>query len=84
MTATRNDVRRWLDEALERGSAFLIVAVDQFDYQNYPLHCVDAAECTLKYLGVSASSMQVVDEVYDMSLDIEEQLAEKQAWHLPR
>jgi len=83
MTATRQDILDWLKEAKKTKAEFLIVGHDPFDHENFPIYCKDAAECngSLKRLIRDGNSY---DEVYDMSLSIEEQLAERRSMHIPK
>lgn len=83
MTATREDISRWYDDAVAKKAAFLIVAVDTWDYENYPIYCMSAQECRLQYASHNGPNMQRVDEVYDLSMDRASQMAERRAVHLP-
>ncbi len=82
MTATRNDIELWLHQAREQGSGFLIVGHDWWDHENFPIYCKDAAEVhdALDRLRCGGNRY---DEVYDMSLSVEEQMQEHRAIHIP-
>ena len=79
---TQEDVRRWLKEAQERKAKFMIVVVDTFDYEDYPVFCLTEEECNEKYHN--PGQMQRIMEVYDLSLDIEKQINEVRAFHPPK
>lgn len=84
MGATREDITRWFDEAKLDGAAFLIVATDTFDWDDYPVHVKKAEDFWTTYeLHNKESNMQRVMEVYDLSLPRLEQLEEPRAWHVP-
>lgn len=78
---TQEDVKRWLNEAKERKAKFMIVVVDTFDYEDYPVFCLTAEECLEK--SRNPGQMQRIMEVYDLSLDLDTQVNERRAYHLP-
>lgn len=82
MTATYEDISRWLIEAHEQGAAFLIIGHDWFDHENFPIFCKDGEECHEKLKGLQGSGNRY-DEVYDMSLPIETQRNELRSMHIP-
>ena len=83
MATIQEDIRAWIDEAKSKGATHLIVACDTFDHEDYPIPCMSAQECRDKFKSHNGPNMQKVMEVYDLSLDIEEQLNERRAMHLP-
>lgn len=82
MTATFQDVERWVREAERKKAAFLIVAVDRFDHENYPIYVMPGEDFWAKL--PNGDNMQGFDEVYDMSMDLDDQLAERRAYHPPK
>ena len=84
MTATSNDIKQWLDTAESNGTRWLIIAVDHWDYENYPMFCKTEDEFWDCFKRASNSgNMQSIDEIYDMALDREMQVAELRANHPP-
>ena len=83
MTATRADIIRWVKEAQKKKATHLIVAVDQFDHDNYPVFVMPGEDAERRTLEVGRQSMQAVDEVYSFTgkHTIESQLAERRARH---
>lgn len=76
---TKEDIRGWLEEGQEKGSTHVIVVVDTFDWGDYPVHVSPnekVREVAAKYDG---ANMQKIVEVYDLSMDLEEQLDEFRA-----
>lgn len=75
MAATRQDLRRWFEQGVNSNHQFMIVVCDTFDWEDYPVYCnpVDFAE----HYKQSTSNMQKVMEVYDLSLDPDQQLNSK-------
>jgi gamma-glutamylcyclotransferase (GGCT)/AIG2-like uncharacterized protein YtfP len=79
MTATREDINGWLKRAKELNSTHLIIALDTYDFDNYPVYVTSDKNVQEEYNKIIESSMQRVDEVYNMSLSIEDQLKERRA-----
>ncbi len=83
MAATKEEIRNWLEKAKLNKYKYLLVVCDTYDYDDYPIYCEDAQKCRDSYEEHDGKNMQRVMEVYDLSLDFEEQLAEYRAHHLP-
>lgn len=79
MTATLQDIQGWLERAKQLKATHLIVAVDTYDHDNYPVYVTEDENVHDEYDKIIGSSMQGVDEVYNMSMDIEAQLKERRA-----
>lgn len=82
MTATRKDIAAWIRQAKDAGAAYLVVGLDPMDYDNFPIFCDSGAECNAALRRLTESGNRY-DEVYDLSLPIDPQLAEHRAMHLP-
>lgn len=87
MTATRTDIQGWLIEAKARGARWLIVGRDNFDYDNYPIYVMPDEDIwhRVDHLGDNGTGGMgdSYDEVYDMQMDTDAQMAEWRAIHLP-
>ncbi len=81
MTATRQDIERWLQSAKEKGATHLIIVVDMYDHDNYPVYVSKDKDVREEEERIASQSMQGVDEVYNMSMDIESQLSEQRAFN---
>lgn len=79
MTASRVDIIGWIAEGKELGATHVIVACDMFDYENYPIFVMPGESARDK--APDGSNMQSVDEVYDLRMDTDKQLAEHRAFH---
>ena len=81
MTATRDDIKHWIGEAQKRSATHLIIALDQYDYDNYPIYINSDEDVRTKL--PDGSNMQGYDEVYSFTgkHTIVEQLAERRAIH---
>ena len=81
MTATLNDIEDWLRRGIAKKATHVIIVHDTYDHENYPVFVSpgeDVFERASKYNG---PNMQTIDEVYDLSIDIDEQLNEHRAFH---
>ena len=78
---TREDIRDWLscENRRKPHHTHMLVVVDTFDYGNYPVFTDNVSKSITKY---NAASMQRIMEVYDLSLDFDEQLNEHRAWNI--
>lgn len=81
MTATKTDIIGWLEKAQQMGATHLIVAVDTYNYDNYPVYVMPDEDVKEEYDKFNGKNMQSVDEVYNLSMDIEFQLTERRAFH---
>ena len=77
MRTSLNDIRMWLKEGIAQGATHCIVCCDTFGYEDYP-RFVKPGEDPRAY---EPGDMQRIMEVYALHLDIEMQLAERQAFH---
>lgn len=82
--ATRELIREWAMNGQERGSSHVAVARDTFDGTEFPVYIAcyqDWIDADLEY--DNPERMSEILEVYDLSLDIDQQLSEKRAYHPP-
>lgn len=79
MGTTVDDIRRWLQRGKDEGATHVIVMCDTFDYDDYPVNVMpnqDAREIVNERDG---KNMAKLVEVYNLSMDWEEQIAEFRA-----
>jgi len=82
MSASKQDIRRWLKEAKgKKNCTHLIVALDTFDYENYPVFVFKRDNISECVETIQGEDMQSVNEVYNMSMNIEEQLSAAHVWN---
>ena len=83
MATTKEDIRQWLEEGKEKGSTHMIVVLDTFDYEDYPVYVAPASSLDKKIAQYSNhNEMSRVIEVYSYKLPLEPQIEENRAWHL--
>lgn len=81
MAATKLDISDWLARGKALGASHMIVVCDTFDHEDYPVFVKpeqSAREIADQY---DDKNMQRIMEVYDLRMDIENQLAEHRAFH---
>lgn len=83
MTACYELVAAWVNRAKREGAAYLIVANDSFDHDNYPVQVPPGGDVHAEIDRIRGMSMQRVDEVYDLNADLAPQLAASRAWSVP-
>lgn len=83
MTATFEEIRDWLDEAKKNPeNTHVIIGLDPFDYENFPVEVKGGPTACSDEIDRIRKGGNLVNEVYSLSLDIDAQLDEKQAWHV--
>lgn len=65
MTATREDVDRWIHEGITRGAKYIISVCDTFSYDDYPVYVMPDQSLEQKKDHYSGS-MQRINEVISL------------------
>ena len=82
MSASRQTIREWLEKGKSMGATHVVIALDTYDYDNYPVYVKPGGKSAQEEADrVNAGSMQSVDEVYDLSMDIDEQMSLPRVWN---
>lgn len=68
MTATKNDILRWIEEARKMNKKYLLVITDTFDFGNYPVFANDDDIAKL-YASFDDKNMQKIEEIYNVEAD---------------
>ena len=71
---TKTEIRQWIERGQEKGAAFMIVACDTFDWDDYPVFVTDEENLQDKVKLYDRVNMQKIMEVYDLRGDIPAQL----------
>lgn len=87
MAATKEEIRSWLNRAKNGGwknrpITHVIVVCDTFDWDDYPVYVYEGQDINEEIYNFNNDSMQRIMEVYNMSLDIEDQMNEYRAYHI--
>lgn len=66
MAASLKDIAGWFEEGRRQKAAYMIVACDTFDHDDYPVYASEENFWS-KYRSVDNSNMQRIIEVYDLN-----------------
>lgn len=88
MTATKADLIRWFDEGVERGATHMIVVVDRYDHENFPVYIPTDKDPFHSGKEVITNPREWpvpqghgIDECYDLRMSKDFQMSERRAHH---
>jgi hypothetical protein len=81
MAANKTDLKEWLDHGNEQGATHMIVVVDGWDHEDYPVYVMPGQDSRTVASQYDGKDMQRIMEVYDLSIDHQRQLEEFRAFH---
>lgn len=67
-------IQEWFISGKDKGATHLIVACDGWDYDDYPVFVMPGEDPRERAKEYSGKNMQSVMEVYNLSMDMQEQL----------
>lgn len=79
MATIRKEIREWLERGKQESAAFMVVAMDTFDGESYPVY-VTNVDVKKEIERLQREPMTRVMEVYSYGRSLEEQLAAHRAW----
>lgn len=79
--ALKSEIAEWFLGGLEKGATHMIVVVDTFDHEDYPVYVMPEENVREIAKNYDGENMQRIMEVYDLGMDMEAQLAEHRAFH---
>jgi predicted transcriptional regulator len=81
MAATKERIQRWFKEGQSKDAHHMLVITDTYEYEDYPMYVMKNEDTRKKIKEIRENETQVVQEIYDLSLDMNVQLEEKRAYH---
>jgi len=78
---TKDDIIRWLEAGLDKKATHMIVVCDSFDHEDYPVYVKQGQDARERAAEYDGKNMQRIMEVYNFSIDLKEQLAERRAFN---
>lgn len=81
MTTTKKIIAEWIESGLEKKATHMIVVCDTFDHTDYPVYVFENQNARQVASSYSGENMQIVMEVYNLSLPIEQQLNESRSFN---
>ena len=87
IAAGKEEIRQWFIEGVEKDAKYMLIVYDRMDFPDnsdspYYAESADSAQGILR--DFNNDPMCEVMEIYDLSADMEAQLAEKRTWRLPK
>ena len=76
---SKADIEAWFNRGVNQGSTHMIVMVDTFDYEDYPVFVNSEEEAHQRC--ANPGNMQRVMEVYNLSSSKEDQLNEVRSFN---
>jgi hypothetical protein len=82
MAATKQDIRRWLTVDVPDKATHMAVVCDTYDWDDYPVYVMEGEDPHKRLEGYAkGENMAKLMEVYNLSMDIEKQMAEHRAFN---
>lgn len=81
MTANMNEIRRWFEEGVAKGATHMIVVCDTFDHEDYPVFVKPGEDVREREKAYQWRNMQRVMEVYNLAIDMADQLGQRRAFN---
>lgn len=81
MIATLNDIKDWLRRGIAEEATHVIIVHDTYSHENYPVFVLSSEDVFERASKYNGANMQTIDEVYDLSMDVDDQLNEYRSFH---
>lgn len=79
--AQTSEIRNWLEHGRKLGATHVLVVCDTFDWEDYPVFVKPKENAHDIFVHYNGLDMQKVQEVYNLSIDIEKQLRQRRAFN---
>lgn len=76
MPASKSDIADWFRAGVDQGASHMLVVVDTFDFEDYPVYVISGVDPAQACEIYNAKDMERVLEVYDLSMDMHVQLGQ--------
>lgn len=83
MSITRMELKVWFDRGVKDSATHMIVVCDTFDHDDYPAYVSKDENIHDRISYYRLAPMQMVMEVYDLSMDRDEQLSTPRVYNYP-
>ncbi len=82
MAVTKEDIRLWLERGIKDKATHVIVVVDTFSYDDYPVFVLESENIRDAIKRYDNVNMQRIIEIYNLHKNIEKQLNERRSYNL--
>lgn len=79
---SKQDIKEWLEEGIKQKATHMLVVCDTYDYEDYPVYVKSSEQITEVMKRFTSENMQRIMEVYNLSLNLEQQLNTKRSWNI--
>lgn len=73
-TTTKEDIRRWFESGKSQKATHMIIVCDTYDHEDYPVFVNEDQDVKEREAYYEHEHMQRVMEVYNLSMNMDEQL----------
>lgn len=80
MPTSQDDICRWLKRA-DKAATHMLVVCDTFDWSDYPVYIMPDQDIRAEADKRNGPNMTKLMEVYNLSMDLETQLAEHRSFN---
>jgi len=81
MATSKQELRTWFDKGVASGYTHMIVVCDTFDHMDFPVYVLPSEDVKSVERAYAGQAMARIMEVYNLSMDREQQLAEVRAFN---
>jgi hypothetical protein len=78
---SRAEISQWFDDGVAKGATHMIVACDCYGWEDYPSYVMPGQDPKEKEKDILDHGMQKIMEVYNLSMDKEQQLRQTRAFN---
>lgn len=83
MATTIGQIKEWVQNGNNTpGCTHVFIVCDTFDHEDYPVLIHEGDDVQKKIEQYHNQNMQRIMEIYNLSMDIEEQLNEQRSWNV--
>ena len=82
MGTTREEISGWFERGVAHGATHMIVVCDTFDWDDYPVFVKADEQVADRVKAFDGVNMQKIMEIYNLSMDRDDQLAQHRAYNL--
>ena len=82
MAVAKNRVQLWFKEGQSKNAHHMLIMRDTYEYEDYPVYVLKNEDTKKKIRELRENDNQVVQAIFDLSLDMDSQLEERRAYHV--
>lgn len=79
--ASREDIKGYLEKGKKNGAKYMLMVCDTFDYEDYPVYVKENEKLVDVINKYDGKNMQEIQEIYNLEIDIGEQLNKDRVWN---